>query len=70
MTVSHLYYGNKLVKANINYETYKRNPTQNRLGYDIDDQDFKELIKLMALGSKANFNYNPTDEEIKAEFMK
>jgi hypothetical protein len=24
----------------------------------------------MALGSKANFNYNPSDEEIKAEFMK
>ena len=28
------------------------------------NQDFLELVKMMALGSKASFNYNPTDEEI------
>lgn len=29
-----------------------------------NNADFKELVKLMALGSKASFSYQPSDEEI------
>jgi hypothetical protein len=55
MTVSHLYFGTNLVdvttKTMSESEEYK-NP------------DFKELVKLMALGSKASFSYEPSDEDI------
>lgn len=37
-----------------------------KLGYDLENPDFKELLKLMALGSKANFSYFPSDEDIVA----
>ena len=73
MTVSHLYYGNQLVEADINYEQFKvlkKKNDQVRLGYDMNNIDFKELHKLMSLGSKAAFNYNPSDEEIVAEYKK
>jgi len=30
----------------------------------MEDSDFKDLTKLMALGSKATFQYNPTDDDI------
>jgi hypothetical protein len=36
----------------------------------MNNIDFKELHKLMSLGSKAAFNYNPSDEEIVAEYKK
>ena len=52
MTVSHLYFGHQLVDVRSNV----------RLPYD--SSDFKELVKLMALGSKASFSYQPSDEEI------
>ena len=73
MTVSHLYYGNQLVEADINYEQFKILKKKNdlaTLGYDMNNIDFKELHKLMSLGSKASFNYNPSDEEIVAEYKK
>ena len=69
MTVSHLYYSNKLIDANVNYELYKKNPSL-KLDYDINDPDFKNLVKMMALSSKASFSYNPSDEEILMHFQK
>jgi sodium/potassium-transporting ATPase subunit alpha len=39
MTVSHLFYGNKLVDATLNYEDYKKDPSKS-LDYDINNQDF------------------------------
>jgi len=38
------------------------------MDYDMKDSDFKEVLKMMALGSKASFNYNPSDEEIVAYY--
>jgi sodium/potassium-transporting ATPase subunit alpha len=63
MTVSHLYYGNKLVDANVNYEAVRKDPSA-KLGYDIHDVDFNTLQKMMALSSKASFQFNPSDEDI------
>lgn len=52
-----------MVDAQINYEAVKKNPSV-RLGYDVKDPAFREFVKMMALGSKASFNFNPSDEEI------
>jgi hypothetical protein len=70
MSVSHLFYGNKQVEASVNYEDFLKSPHYHNLGYDIHDKDFKELVKLMALGSKASFQYNPSDEEILKYYAK
>jgi hypothetical protein len=32
--------------------------------HEANNADFKELAKLMALGSKASFSYEPSDEDI------
>jgi len=37
-----------------------------QLGYDLENSDFKALLTMMALGSKANFSYFPSDEDIVA----
>lgn len=70
MTVSHLYYNNKLVDAHINYETFKAKPGMYKLEYDVEDPNFKDILKMMALGSKASFSYNPTDDEIVEMYKK
>lgn len=66
MTVSHLFYGGELIDADINYEQHIKSNKTLKLGYDLNNSDFKELLKMMALGSKANFSYFPSDEEIVA----
>ena len=70
MTVSHLYFNNRLIEAHVNYETFKKNPSAYSLDYDINDPNFKDLVKMMALGSKASFSYTPSDEEIVALYKK
>ena len=30
----------------------------------MNDKNFKDIVKMMALGSKASFSYNPSDDEI------
>ena len=63
MKVSHLFYGNKMVDGDTNYDDYKNNPNL-RVEYELDDSDFKELVLAMAVGTKATFSYNPTDDDI------
>ena len=70
MTVSHLFYNNKLVEANVNYETHQKDPQAHQLDYDIHEPEFKEILKMMALGSKASFNYNPSNEDIISHYGK
>ena len=54
MTVSHLYFGSELIDVCAkNMQTCDEGKSP----------DFKELVKLMALGSKASFSYQPSDEE-------
>ena len=40
MTVSHLYYGSKIVEASTNYEIYLKDKNQ-KIDYDLEDPDFK-----------------------------
>jgi hypothetical protein len=35
------------------------------LDYNIEDPTFKALMQAVALGTKATFSYQPTDEEMK-----
>lgn len=64
MTVSHLFYDFGLIDASINYEAYQKN-NDTVIPYNINDRGFNELLQCVALGTKANFSYNPTTEEIK-----
>ena len=70
MTVSHLFYGKRMIDASLNYETYKSDPLNHKIDYDVKDPGFKELVKMMALSSKATFQYTPSDEEIVAMYKK
>lgn len=63
MTVSHLFFDMQMLDASINYQTQQRNP-QTKLGYDIHNNGFKNLIQAVALSCKASFGYNPSKEEI------
>ena len=70
MTVSHLFYNNNLVDAHINYQEFLSDPAHLKIQYDIQDPEFKEIVKMMAIGSKASFQYNPSDEEIISLYSK
>ncbi len=63
MTVSHMFFNLGMKDASINYETFKKNPGLN-LDYDVKDPGFQSLVQAIALGSKAQFRYTPTKEEI------
>jgi hypothetical protein len=69
MTVSHLFFNSGIVDAHINYEQTLKNPSL-KPGYNIKDSNFLDFVKMMALGSKANFSFNPTDDEIVAMYKK
>jgi sodium/potassium-transporting ATPase subunit alpha len=65
MTVSSLWYSGELRDASVNYQTYKQAKGEIEVDYDITDVTCKELIKTVALGTKAFFDYTPTEEVIK-----
>jgi sodium/potassium-transporting ATPase subunit alpha len=69
MTVSHLFVNGEVIDAHINYENALKNPSV-KLGYNVKDKNFMEFVKMMALGSKANFSFNPTDDEIVQVYRK
>ena len=68
MTVSNMYYDNDMKDATQNYQEYveaKKKDKDLQCRYQIDDPAFKELYKCLALGTTAEFAYNPTEEEIR-----
>lgn len=69
MTVSHLFFNNNIVDSHINYEQALRNPSV-KTGYNVKDENFLDFVKMMSLGSKANFSFNPTDDEIVAFYKR
>ncbi len=40
------------------------------IDYDINNNDFKELLRCVVLGSKAFFDFNPDEEHVKKEIGK
>ena len=64
MTVSHLFYDFGMLDASVNYSEALNNPGL-KLDYNVEDPTFKALMQAVALGTKATFSYQPTDEEMK-----
>ena len=63
MTVSHLFYNLGMIDASVNYETAKKNSAI-KLEYDLKEPGFQALIQGVALGTKAQFRFNPSKEQI------
>jgi len=83
MTVSQIYYNKTVINAEINMESYRKDvETETNKGKDGDvnkvkvpeyqqeDSLFMDLIYALALSTKTFFQYQPTDEEIKAHYRK
>ena len=56
--------------ASVNYQTYLQDKDNFELEYNIDDSNWQELIKTVALGTKAFFEYTPTEDSIKKKNRK
>ena len=63
MTVSHMFFNLCMKDASVNYEQFKKNPALS-LDYDIKDAGFQALVQAVALGTKAQFRFTPSKEEI------
>ena len=63
-------YSGELRDASVNYSIYLTNKDNIQLEYDINDETWKELIKTVALGTKAFFEYTPSEEAIKRKIGK
>jgi sodium/potassium-transporting ATPase subunit alpha len=63
MTVSHLFFNLGMIDASINYEVYKKNPSI-KLDYNVKDPGFQSLMQAVALGTKAQFRFNPSKDQI------
>eukprot|EP00347_Sterkiella_histriomuscorum_P019012 403343303 len=69
MKVSQLYFNQQISEASINNEQ-NRNKPQLKIGYDVNDPAFQDLLQCMILSSKATFSYNPSIFEIKRYIAK
>ena len=63
MTVSHVFYNSQILDCSVNYETHLK--TGAAIEYNPKDPGFLNLVQAIALGSKATFSYNPTDDEMR-----
>jgi hypothetical protein len=68
MTASHIFYDGKVIDVSTNYEEKVKNGKE--IDYDVNEIGFKKMIELVALGTTAQFAYNPTKEEIKTYYAK
>jgi len=71
MTVSHLWHDMEMHDAAINYQNIALGLNKKEeIDYDINNNDFKELLRCVVLGSKAFFDFNPDEEHVKKEIGK
>ena len=70
MTVSTLWYDGEMFDATTNYQVYLENKDVMTIDYNINDPTCKELIKTVALGSKAFFSFSPSDQVIRRRIAK
>lgn len=58
-------------EASINYQNIALGLSKKEeIDYDINNYDFKELLRCVALGSKAFFDFNPDEDHVKKEIGK
>ena len=66
MTVSHLWYNGEMHDAAINYQQIQKGLVDKEdIDYDLDNPEFKELMRTVVLGTTAFFDFNPTEEDLK-----
>jgi sodium/potassium-transporting ATPase subunit alpha len=70
MTVSSLWISGDLKDASVNYQTFKQSNGDVDIDYQIEDETCAELIKTVTLGTKAFFEYTPTEETVKRKIGK
>ena len=70
MTVSSLWYDGNLFDASVNYQAYLENQDTMKPDYNINEPTCAELIKTVALGTKAFFTYSPNEQIIKRKIGK
>ena len=70
MTVSSLWYSGELRDASVNYQTFQQSKGEVDIDYNVEDATCSELIKTVALGTKAFFEYTPTEETVKRKIGK
>jgi sodium/potassium-transporting ATPase subunit alpha len=70
MTVSNLWYSGEMKDASVNYQIVLQDKAGTEVEYDINNGDCKELIKTVSLGTKAFFEYTPTEEAINRKIGK
>mmetsp|Transcript_13097 Transcript_13097/g.15135 ORF Transcript_13097/g.15135 Transcript_13097/m.15135 type:complete len:1178 (-) Transcript_13097:54-3587(-) len=70
MTVSSMWYSGEIRDGSVNYQTFKQSKGEVDVDYDVNDETCSELIKTVALGTKAFFDYTPTEETIKRKIGK
>ena len=70
MTVSSLWYDGNLFDASLNYQAYLENQDTMKPDYNINEPTCAELIKTVALGTKAFFTYSPNEQIIKRKIGK
>ena len=60
MTVSHTWFNLEVHDCSINYQGVQLGlHSKEELGYDVSNPEFKELMKCLALGTTAKFDFNP-----------
>ena len=63
MTVSHCWYNFEVFDCSVNLQNIELGINKRvDLGYDPEDLHFKELMKCLALGTTAKFDFKPDTE--------
>ena len=83
MTVSQMFFNNKILDCDVNYEVYfKQYNKEKDKGenadmkkvkepkYDRNNPEFKEFLRCLALTTTSKFAYTPKNEEIRAKTAK
>ena len=72
MTASHLWYNLNMVDIGQNLQRFKMAAERSRgsLAYNVNDPEFRDVIRTVALGSKCTFNYQPEITEIQKQVAK
>lgn len=71
MTASHAWFNLDMVDISTNYQQVDQKfVKEDEIDYDRNNPDFKELMRTVILGTKAFFDYNPSESDIKRKIGK
>lgn len=71
MTVSHIWHNMEMFDASVNYQNISLGINKkDDIDYDVNNNDFKELLRCVTLGTKAFFDFNPDEDHLWKEIGK